>query len=678
MIFYMCDIRIKNFVFPEDNDERMIKIQDLNQKINGVNSQEKAHYQVFLYYAKNYNARFYFAVRKNEVCDSTCESKEETSPECGLQDIVNFFKELVMDGDIFIVETTKEIFVENLRKCKGVQHFYDHELILTLGGEEYLCGKCDTPIKYANYKSKIITEAHNLLVAKTLVPEIERIYQGGNSASNGHPVHYIIRCDDLDKCEVIANLLIVALHVNNRLKSKNSFTLRIDGKYWTHDDHLKILRFLSGGVAGVICHKEQYNRENCDDTIKEMCAMLDKYNQDILFIFMMPENSKTAKKLIHQNSCGATFVTIEEETLTGFSDFLFDNDVHCYLDKMAEAANAEPAHDLYDTIETDREYAEKEIKRVFSRWNNNRLKNQVYPQYAELEAVDEPEEYEELEEDNDSAYNELVSMIGLTEPKAVIQQALNFHKAQALFRENGIEQAYPSMHMIFTGSPGVAKSSVARLFANILKENGLIENSLVEVSRADLVGRYVGHTAPLVKQAFERAQGGILFIDEAYSLVDSRENSFGDEAISAIVKEMEDNRNKVIVIFAGYQDKMEDFLNRNPGLRSRINFHVPFSDYDIDELYAIAELTAKKQGLTLADNVKDKLIPILTDAIKQINFGNGRFVRTLIEKARLKQAGRLVKIDPAKLCKADFILTAEDFEMPAEKQEMRRIGFLPM
>jgi SpoVK/Ycf46/Vps4 family AAA+-type ATPase len=133
--------------------------------------------------------------------------------------------------------------------------------------------------------------------------------------------------------------------------------------------------------------------------------------------------------------------------------------------------------------------------------------------------------------------------------------------------------------MIFTGNPGTAKTTVARLVAQILKENGILSNgNLYEVGRSNLVGKYVGHTAPLVRDAFNLAQGSVLFIDEAYSLVDDSPGSFGDEAINTIVQEMENRRDDMVVIFAGYPKPMEEFLNRNEGLRSRIAFHVAFDD----------------------------------------------------------------------------------------------------
>ena len=145
--------------------------------------------------------------------------------------------------------------------------------------------------------------------------------------------------------------------------------------------------------------------------------------------------------------------------------------------------------------------------------------------------------------------------------------------------------------MVFTGNPGTAKTTVARLFAEIMKDEAILSTGkFVEVGRADLVGQHVGHTAPLVKKKFRDAQGGVLFIDEAYSLCDSYENGFGDEAINTIVQEMENHRDDVIVIFAGYPEPMKQFLDRNPGMQSRIAFQIEFEDYTTEELCAITKL----------------------------------------------------------------------------------------
>ena len=232
--------------------------------------------------------------------------------------------------------------------------------------------------------------------------------------------------------------------------------------------------------------------------------------------------------------------------------------------------------------------------------------------------------------------------------------------------------------MIFSGNPGTAKTTVARLFARIMRENRLLSKGhLVEVGRGDLVGKYVGWTAPLIKDKFKAASGGVLFIDEAYSLVDDRGGSFGDEAINTIVQEMENHRADVVVIFAGYPDKMEGFLQKNPELRSRIAFHVPFADYDSKELCEIANMISKKNGMKIDQNALDKLEKAFDIARTATDFGNGRYVCNIFEQAKMNQASRLLEKNFDSITTDEVLtITADDIIIPKQtKCEKRRIGF---
>ena len=191
------------------------------------------------------------------------------------------------------------------------------------------------------------------------------------------------------------------------------------------------------------------------------------------------------------------------------------------------------------------------------------------------------------------------------------------------------------------------------------------------------MGRYVGWTAQTVQEKFRQARGGVLFIDEAYSLVDDRSGSFGDEAINTIVQEMENHREDVAVIFAGYPGKMKEFLNKNPGLRSRIAFHVPFADYSTGELCKIAVLMGKKKGMSFEAEALAKLETIFEQARSQTDFGNGRYVRNILEQAKMNQASRLLQCDIENIS-VDEIATikAEDIVVPEIRQEEKhKIGF---
>ena len=289
------------------------------------------------------------------------------------------------------------------------------------------------------------------------------------------------------------------------------------------------------------------------------------------------------------------------------------------------------------------------------------------------------QKYVSKEKISGDAYKELMEMIGLNEAKEVINKALDYFKAQKLFADKGMPIDQPAMHMMFSGNPGTAKTSVARLFARIMKDNNILSKGhLVEVGRANLVGKYVGWTAPIIKEKFKQARGGVLFIDEAYSLVDDRKGSFGDEAINTIVQEMENYRDEVIVIFAGYSDEMERFLQRNPGLSSRIAYHIPFRDYTTGELCKIAKMMANKKGITISNKAMKKLNDVFNVAALNKDFGNGRYVRNVIEKARMCQAKRLLQKDYDSISQNDLsTIIAADIEMPIkENKNNKTIGFV--
>lgn len=278
-----------------------------------------------------------------------------------------------------------------------------------------------------------------------------------------------------------------------------------------------------------------------------------------------------------------------------------------------------------------------------------------------------------------TAKKELEEMIGLTTVKAVIQKAIANFKLKKIYMDKGIVKEKSSLHMVFTGNPGTAKTSVARLFAEIMKDEKVLPTgNFVEVGRAELVGNHVGTTAPLVKRKFKEAQGGVLFIDEAYSLCDSYENGFGDEAINTLVQEMENHREDVIVIFAGYPDKMKNFLDRNPGMLSRIAFHVEFEDYSTEELCDITKLMLSKKQMTITDIAMAKLRKNYESARVSNDYGNGRYVRKLLEEAEMNLAERV-----SRLCESDIttpmITTLEESDIPEpgimKCQEKKRIGF---
>lgn len=274
----------------------------------------------------------------------------------------------------------------------------------------------------------------------------------------------------------------------------------------------------------------------------------------------------------------------------------------------------------------------------------------------------------------------LDDLVGLREVKEQVRKIIAYGKMKQDFSRLGKESIPVVLNMEFVGNPGTAKTTVARILAGIFHESGILsDHKIVEIGRADLVAKYEGQTAGKVKEVFKKAKGKVLFIDEAYSLVESEEGEFGDEAINTIVQEMENNRENTVVIFAGYPDKMEEFFSRNPGLRSRVPFRIRFENYSSDELVQIAELEARKRGFTIEPQAKEKVESICKTVQKHPDMGNGRFCRNLVESAILGYAARVYGSEAEEGCR-DFSLREEDFvlqDMLKESKAKRPIGFLP-
>ena len=235
-------------------------------------------------------------------------------------------------------------------------------------------------------------------------------------------------------------------------------------------------------------------------------------------------------------------------------------------------------------------------------------------------------------------------LVGLAPVKTRIREIAALLLVDRMRGRFGLSATRPALHMCFTGSPGTGKTTVALRMAELLHGLGYLRRGhLVSVTRDDLVGQYVGHTAPKTKEVLKRAMGGVLFIDEAYYLYkEDNERDYGAESIEILLQVMESQRDDLVVILAGYKDRMDDFFRSNPGMSSRIAHHIDFPDYTLDELAAIAGLIAAEHEYLLPDNTQEVLRDYLQRRMRQPRFANARSVRNAIERARLRQANRLV------------------------------------
>ena len=234
-------------------------------------------------------------------------------------------------------------------------------------------------------------------------------------------------------------------------------------------------------------------------------------------------------------------------------------------------------------------------------------------------------------------------LVGLKPVKTRIREIAALLLVERARRMMGVEADAPPLHMSFTGNPGTGKTTVARRMAEILNKLGYIRRDhVVSVTRDDLVGQYIGHTAPKTKEVLKKAMGGVLFIDEAYYLYrPENERDYGQEAIEILLQIMEDNRDDLVVILAGYKERMDIFFRSNPGMASRIAHHVDFPDFTAPELFAISELMLKELHYRFAPGAEQTMREYIERRMQQPRFSNARSIRNALDRARLRQANRL-------------------------------------
>lgn len=265
-------------------------------------------------------------------------------------------------------------------------------------------------------------------------------------------------------------------------------------------------------------------------------------------------------------------------------------------------------------------------------------------------------------------------LIGLKPVKTRIRETAALLLVDRVRKKMQLSSLSPTLHMSFTGNPGTGKTTVALRMAEILHRLEYVRTGqLITVTRDDLVGQYIGHTAPKTKDVIKKAMGGVLFIDEAYYLYKpENERDYGAEAIEILLQVMENNRDDLVVILAGYKDKMDTFFHSNPGMRSRIAHHIDFPDYSAEELLAIAKLMLAEQNYRMSEEATEALLEYTKRRMTMEHFANARSVRNALDRARLRQANRLFANTKKSLTKIDLItIEAEDILASRVFQEGR-------
>ena len=293
------------------------------------------------------------------------------------------------------------------------------------------------------------------------------------------------------------------------------------------------------------------------------------------------------------------------------------------------------------------------------------------PQAKEQQASQEKADPEQQpKEDIEDLKKELNSYIGLEVVKAEVESLINLVKVNKLRKQHGLPTEDLSLHMVFSGNPGTGKTMIARLMSRIYHSLDILSKGhLVEVDRSGLVAGYIGQTAIKTKEVVDMALGGVLFIDEAYALTTRGPQDYGQEAVETLLKNMEDHRDDLVVIVAGYVDLMNEFVRSNPGLESRFNRFLYFPDYTVEEMLAIFDMRCEKAGYHLAEQARETLQTILKEESEDnVGFGNARGVRNLFEQAVSRQANRLARQDTVTRDEL-MLITKEDLQDPREDRE---------
>ncbi|RAY16638.1 hypothetical protein DPM19_00150 [Actinomadura craniellae] len=452
---------------------------------------------------------------------------------------------------------------------------------------------------------------------------------------------------------------------------------------YTGESADKTRRVVDQALGGVLFVDEAYtlmqgaNEDYGREVISELLTQMERHRDDLVVIVAGYE--REMQRLLSADSGLASRFPVSLR----FADYTDDQLVQILRAQAAEA----------DVVLTDG--VEEKVRELLRRaprgraFGNARLMRNLLDRAIALQAprvvggtgaVGEvrPEDFPDTitgrirNRPQDDPMGTLDAMVGMAEVKSEVHRLVAEARSAELRRDAGLTLAMPTRHMVFTGSPGTGKTVVARLIAGVYAELGLLSSGhLVEVGRADLIGEYIGQTAPKVEAAVDRALGGVLFIDEAYALHSPLGEDYGQEALATLIKLMEDHRSDLMVIVAGYEAEMKRFLTANTGLASRFPRTIRFADYTDEELAAILEHLAERDGFTLEPGFRDALLLRLAGAERGPTFGNGRLMRNVLDETIARQAQRIT----AGPRPADAeILTLRAADLPPLPKGEERVG----
>lgn len=596
---------------------------------------------------------------------------------CGMLNDTFAMRKILAEPEELTMEQYLENLLESSRRSytNGRKGSFIDNSKLWIYDNYYISDKKSIHFKYEEMLIPKTDSACDQIYDEGFEKELANIESHANDKlCSGNLVHYVISSRSGQAAKDMAETLAQRLLKAHRLRSRRMpMVSEINPDiYKSNNSHFEdILDNNCGGAVVIdLAERAGENPAEYGKTCEYIEKMVKKYKNDCLFVFVYNiDKLGFAYTLLPEIRKYVSLVRLKEGTgdrnaaVKYMKGLIKGSEYAKYARQAAEFMEQFPGTKFTQT-------AVLNAYEQFESWCINKNIMIAY------DFGSDDDFFLDRDENMASAYDRLQNMVGL---KAVKEQIDEIIAEDVVEKERqkrqGSDYVTPTMHMIFAGNPGTAKTTVAKLFAQIAKEKGVLKSGAFVEYKCNGI---IGNGSVTLSEAFAMAKGGVLFIDEAYSLCEYHKGSFGDEAITTIVKEMENHRDDVIVIFAGYPAEMEEFLDRNSDLRSRIAFHIEFEDYTTDELCDITRLKVSNMGMTITDAAMDKLRGIYEEARKSTDFGNGRFVRKLLEEAEMNIAERLMDLDESEL-KPEMLTTidVDDISKPELKkcEKKSTIGF---
>lgn len=539
----------------------------------------------------------------------------------------NILKQIGLDDELLIEEISLGDLSEYHTLTSSVIHVDSLEDLMNNDFERFAMKTLREPIEET---SLYIDDTYEEMLREELL----RIKSYSKDHFSGNPCHYLFTSDSsesLDASDYLVNTLVQShrLHSSRILDVEFGF-----GGAWQLFRYklTDSLPYCLGRVVRVT-FSESFEKESVRNKRKildKLVEYIDEFGNTVLFIIHFNDKLYDESSMFLKKDVANLYIEFSNNELSV-------EEAKEYIRQESLKYGADPNEVIEEVISLseNKKYSRNEIKTQLIVLSKNKLYQPHFEPYLDLmnKKLESFDKNFKQEHHSQKAMDALEQLIGLDKVKAFIKDMVLMNKLRPKLREKGISLGQSSMHCCFMGHPGTAKTTVARLLAQIMKDEGILKTGVfVEVTRKDLIGQYIGHTAPKVKEAFERARGGVLFIDEAYALNDGyTHKSYGDEAIATLVELIENHRHDTIVILAGYPKEMNEFLSVNPGLHGRIPHILNFNNYSVSEMLEIAKHMAKSKGFTFEDETQHLLEKQIQVMRQHASFANGRTVRNLVE-----------------------------------------------